>query len=165
MTRRVALPLLLALGTLGVAQRAGAQGYYPAQPYTVPPQVGAYYPVQPGGFITGNPSPTFPGYDPNRPVAGSGSGSMHWDPYRGWVTNTQQTTVLNSALSPGRAPIPGSAVQNYGYWQGNQWIQGQRWLGQDGLWHGTNTGTTFTPNGGTVENTTVYSANPNRGRP
>lgn len=154
----------LALTLLGGT--AGAQ-YYPP-PYTIPPNAGyytpaappVYYPTTPGGFVTGNPSPVFGGYyDPNRPVAGTGSASSYWDPYRGWVTNTQSTTVLGSALSPGRAPMPGMGIQNYNYWNGSQWVQGQRWLGMDGQWHGVNTGTQVTPGGSTSE-TTVYYKKP-----
>lgn len=163
MTRTYMLTAV-ALGVLGWASYAPAQ-YYPP-PYTVPPG-GSYYPAQPGGFMTGNPSPMpvapvpapYPGpyYDPNARVAGNASSSMSWDPNRGWVTNTQQTGVLNSALSPGRAPMPGTAVQTYNYWNGTQWVQGTRWLGQDGLWHGTNTDTMVNPTGGTSSNTTVYA--------
>jgi hypothetical protein len=173
MRPRVGWAVLLA--TLAVGSQAWAQ--YVSPPYSVPPSTGYYYPVQPGGFVTGNPSPypypgvmpapmpvvpitPYPGtpyYDPNARVTGTSSAMTYWDPARGWVTNTGQTSVLNSAYSPGRGPMPGTAIQNYNYWNGYQWVQGQRWLGADGLWHGVNTDTAVNPTGGTSSNTTVYS--------
>lgn len=162
-------------GALALASQAMAQ-YVP--PYTVPPTTGYYYPVQPGGFVTGNPSPVtyptypvpgvvpvqtyptapgYPYYDPNARVTGASSAATYWDPARGWVTKTAQTSVLNSAYSPGRVPMAGTGVQNYNYWNGYQWVQGQRWLGADGLWHGVNTDTAVNPTGGSSSNTTVYS--------
>jgi hypothetical protein len=162
--RRSLICVAVAVTVFGMSGLAAAQ-YYP--PYTVPSPPSYYYPVQPGGFVTGNPSPYTPYtpynpgyYDPNRPVAGTASGSMYWDPYRGWVTNTAQTNVLNSAYSPGRGPMPGTSIQNYNYWNGAQWVQGQRWLGADGQWHGVNTDTAPNPSGGTSSNTTIYSLQP-----
>ncbi len=147
------------------ARRAETQMMITPPPDAIPPSVGAFHPAWPGGFVTGNPSswpspwPRY-GYNPNRPVAGGMSGYTYWDPYRGWVTNSNRTQVLNSALSPGRAPSAGSSIQIYQYWNGTQWVQGQRWLGQDGLWHGTNTSTQPLPNGGSNSNTTIYMAKP-----
>lgn len=175
-----AFSAMMSLGVVAACSTAQAQ-----VPYTIPPTTGVYHPVHPGGFVTGNPSPvypsypTYPTYDPNRPVGGSSSSSGYWDPYRGWVTHTNNTTVLNSALSPGRAPMPGTSIQNYNHWNGSQWVRGQRWLGRDGQWHGVNSDTRFGPNGSTTDNhvyyynpiqpnggsttgTTVYSGRPSR---
>ncbi len=127
-------------------------GTFPAQP-TYPTQ--PMYPTYPG-------QPTYPSYyyppsvtNPNGIAGATSSSSMRWDPYRGWVTDTQNTAVLNSATSAGRAPAPGSSIQYYNYWNGTQWVRGSRWLGMDGQWHGENNTTTVMPDGST-SNTTVY---------
>lgn len=164
-----------ALAALAVGSQSQAQYVGPVSPYTPPngpsyqpyapamtPQPyyptnqPAYYPANNGGYTPGNPSVY---YNPNAVVAGNASGSMYWDPQRGWVTNTQQTTVLNSATSPGRAPLDASSVQYYNYWNGSQWVRGSRWLGQDGLWHGEDTNTVMNPNGSS-SSTTVYRSAP-----
>lgn len=145
------------------------QPFQPVQPGYVPqPNPGFYPQPNPGyvpqpapGIVTGNPS--FPFYNPNGVANATGSGNMYWDPARGWVTNTQTDTVLNSALSPGRAPAAGAQVQYYNYWDGTQWVRGTRWLGQDGLWHGQHSDTTVTPNGSSTNNTVYYAPNPNAG--
>jgi hypothetical protein len=161
---RLGLAGLAWLGALAAAPAARAQYVGPISPYN-PPAPGyapqyypQYYPQHaPGGFVTGNT--TY--YDPNAVAGRTGSGSAYWDPQRGWVTDTQNTTVLNSATSAGRAPAAGSQVQYYTYWNGSQYVQGTRWLGQDGLWHGENTNTVVGPNGSTHQERLFYAPNPN----
>jgi hypothetical protein len=133
----------------------------PAPPVDVQPATTYVYPVTPGGFVTGNPSPYY--YDPNAVVNRTGTSSKYWDPYRGWVTHTQNTTILNSATSPGRAPMPGTSIQYYNYWNGSQWVRGARWLGQDGQWHGENANTMSGPNGSTHTNFEAYAPAPMAG--
>lgn len=180
--RRTPLLALFGLAMITLGVPAKAQSPIAGQAYMVPPGYEAYpagssisyggynYVIQgngtmtfasssaPGGFITGNPSP----YDPNAVAGGSSSSSGYWDPYRGWVTNTRNTTVLNSALSPGRAPMPGTSIQRYNYWDGTQWVRGERWLGQDGMWHGRNSQTITGPSGSTT-NDVLYYAPPRQG--
>lgn len=157
---------IVALGALAFSATARAQSQViyvgPVSPNGQPQYVQPTmtYPQAPGGFVTGNPTPV---YDPNAVVGGNGSGMTYWDPYRGWVSHTQNTSVLNSATSEGRAPAAGSTIQSYNYWDGTQWVQGTRWLGQDGLWHGTNANTVVGPNGSTHQNMTVYAPNPMAG--
>lgn len=101
----------------GVPQNVYIQNGYPAyapmypNPYVQSSIIynqGYYYPQGPSGFVTGNPSPA---YDPNAVVGGTATSSAYWDPYRGLVTQRQDTTVLNSATSAGRAPDAGSPIQ------------------------------------------------------
>lgn len=138
---------LLSLSSRASAQYTGPVNVYPQQGQT------PYYPVVPGGLVTGNPTPY---YNPNAIVAGGGGGMTYWDPNRGWVTHSQTSYVLNSATSPGRYVAPGTSIQYYRYWNGSQWINGRRWFGQDGLWHGDHTQTTFGPNG-TNQTNVAYS--------
>lgn len=129
----------------------------PPAPYTPPPA--PYTPTYPSvnGVVTGNPSYYV---DPNGIAGQRSRGSYYYDPARGWVTNTNNTTILNSATSGGRAPTDPSQIQYYNYWNGSAWVRGSRWLGQDGLWHGDNTVTNYHPNG-TDTNRVVYAPNPN----
>jgi hypothetical protein len=133
----------------------------PSPPGYVQPTPTYIYPVTPGGLVTGNPSPYY--YDPNAVVNNASTSSMYWDPYRGWVTNTQNTSFLNSATSSGRAPMAGTSIQYYTYWNGSQWVQGTRWLGQDGQWHGDHANTVVGPNGSTHTQMEVYAPNPMAG--
>ncbi len=104
------------------------------------------------------PSLTVPPFVPNPPVARYGSGYSYWDPYRGWVTHSRSSTVLRSALSPGRAPAPGSGIEHYRYWDGTRWVSGRRWVGQDGQWHGHHSETRHGPNGSTSEDVIYFRA-------
>jgi hypothetical protein len=143
------------VGAMSIAGTAHAQYFGPISPSNPP---AAAFPT------TGNypvyPQPPIYYTNPNGVAGVTGGGSAVWDPYRGWVTSTNNTTVLNSATSPGRAPAPGSSIQYYNYWNGTQWVRGSRWLGQDGLWHGEDANTVFRPNGGSDTQQRFYSPAP-----
>lgn len=143
------------------AQQPQARPAFAGQPIPNAPRQGSpYYPQSPSGGFQPNPAP----YDPNQVIHQQQSGSMYWDPQRGWITNTQNHDILNSATSPGRDTImPGTSVQQYNYWDGTRWVRGTRWLGQDGLWHGEHSDTVIDANGNSHENKQTYAPNPMAG--
>ncbi len=107
----------------------------------------SYLPGTPGVM----PYPGGPQYVPT-----TATSSYGWDPYQGrWVTNTQINHVLPSAASPYRNTVVPGTYQQYRYWNGAAVVEGVRWQGYDGQWHGNHQQTMAYQNGN--NHTTVVS--------
>jgi hypothetical protein len=149
--------LLCVVATLALGSAARAQYPYPPQPQFNPQQ---FQPPQPQ-FNPQQFQPP-PAYDPNQVVGYQNQGNWVQDPVTGqWRQNTQADTTYNSANSPGRnTMVPGSR-QNYTYKDASgRLVQGTRWLGQDGLWHGDQSTTSQNATGGLLRDNVHYNRPP-----
>ena len=141
----------VAVLTLGAA---AARAQFPYQPQQFNPQQ-----FQP-------PPPYYPPGNPNQVVDVQGQTDWVLDPATGqWRRNSLTDVTHDSFNSPGRNTIVPGTLQNYTYTDASgRLVQGTRWLGQDGLWHGDHAETSQDAGGSSTVVNHRYARNPDGGR-